>query len=239
MHVLIIEDDPVILQFLTETLKELDSNLHISISNSATESFTMAKKQKFDLFIVDIQLVDYKGTDLVKQLRSIQTYKYTPIIFETAIVTEELNAYRELKCYHYLIKPYTKEEVKKVIREVLEYLQQSQVDEQKIRIEQKGFIFEYRFLDILYIESFGKKMVFHLLTESNKIRQEIIAGYSLKAMMELLQDGPFVQCHKSFILNKNYIEVIQKAENLVKLRYCTSLLPIGNKYREHFLECWK
>lgn len=235
-QILIIEDEEKIQQFLERALFELDADLQLSFSNSATEALVMAQTQRFDLFIVDIQLLDYKGTDLVKQLRSIQTYKYTPIIFETAIVTEELRAYRELKCYHYLMKPYTKEEVKKVVAEVLDYLQQPIIDDRTVRIEQKGFIFEYRLQDILYIESFGKKMIIHLLTEQEELRSEKVAGYSLKAMLELLDDGSFVQCHKSYILNKTYIEVIQKADNLVKLRHCLDPLPIGLKYRGQVLE---
>lgn len=235
-QILIIEDEEKIQQFLEHALIELDEGLQLSFSGSATDALIMAQKKRFDVFIVDIQLLDYKGTDLVKQLRSIQTYRYTPIIFETAIVTEELRAYRELKCYHYLMKPYTKEEVQKIVADVLGYLKQPKIVERTVRIEQKGFIFEYRLQDILYIESFGKKMVIHLLTEQGELRQEKIAGYSLKAILELLDDGPFVQSHKSYILNKTYIEAIQKAENVVKLRYCLDPLPIGLKYRSQVLE---
>lgn len=235
LHILIIEDDEKIQQFLERALFDLDADLQLSFSISAADALVMAQKQRFDVFIVDIQLVDYKGTDLVKQLRAIQTYKYTPIIFETAIVTEELRAYRELKCYHYLMKPYTKEEVQNIVAEVLDYLQQPKADERTVRVEQKGFIFEYRLQDILYIESFGKKIVIHLLTEQGEHQQEKVSGYSLKAMMELLHEGPFLQCHKSYIFNKSYIEVIQKADNLIKLRHCLTPLPIGLKYRNQIV----
>jgi DNA-binding LytR/AlgR family response regulator len=235
-HILIVEDDGEIQQFLKHALIELDADIRLSFSVNATDALVIAKKEQIDIFMVDIQLLDYKGTDLVKQLRSIKTYKYTPIIFETAVVTEELRAYRELKCYHYLMKPYTKEEVQIIIAEVLDFLQQPKTDERTVRIEQKGFIFEYRLREILYIESFGKKMVIHLLTQQGDHRQEKIAGYSLKAMLELLDDELFVQCHKSYILNKTHVEVIQKAENLIKLRHCLAPLPIGHKYRSQVLE---
>lgn len=170
-RILIVEDDEKIQHFLENAIYELDANLQIFHSVSAADALKMAQREQYDAFIVDIQLVDYKGTDLVKQLRHIETYKYTPIVFETAIVTEELRAYRELKCYHYLIKPYTKDEVKNVMAEVLDYLQQSITDDRTVRIEQKGFIFEYRLQDILYIESFGKRMIIHLLTDYPHIQK--------------------------------------------------------------------
>lgn len=234
-NILIIEDDEKIQQLLESALLELNANLKIAVTASAADALVMSQKKQFDVFIVDIQLVDYKGTDLVEQLRSTQTYKYTPIIFETAVVTEELRAYRELKSYHYLIKPYTKDEIKKVMAEVLGYLQQTITDDRTLRIEQRGFIFEYRLQDILYIESFGKKMIIHLLTDQ-VVRQERITGYSLKGLLDLLKDGPFLQCHKSYILNTTYIEAIDKVESLVKLRHCSTTLPIGLKYRKQILE---
>ena len=36
----------------------------------------LAQKQKVDLFILDIQLKDYKGTSLAAQLRGLPEYKY-------------------------------------------------------------------------------------------------------------------------------------------------------------------
>src|SRR5690606_14030824 len=139
---------------------------------------------------IDIQLTDYKGTDLANKLRNLQKYRYTPMIFATAIATEELRAYREIKCYDYLVKPFTKEEVKTAIFGVLDYLENVHGDSRTIRLEQKGFIFEYRLQDILYIESFGKKMVFHMKNSEGSLVQEHIAGYSLKSVFELLKDGP-------------------------------------------------
>lgn len=234
-NVLIIEDDEKIQQLLESALLEMNANLQIAITDSAADALEMSRKKQFDVFIVDIQLVDYKGTDLVEQLRATGTYKYTPIIFATAIVTEELRAYRELKSFHYLIKPYTKDEIKNVMAEVLDYLQQTTTDDRTLRVEQRGFIFEYRLQDILYIESFGKKMIIHLLTDG-VVRQENITGYSLKELVDLLKDGPFIQCHKSYLLNTSYIEMIDKVENLVKLRHCPTTLPIGQKYRKQILE---
>lgn len=235
IRILVIEDDEHIQHFLGDAIQKLASDIQLIYTSSAAEALDIALKQQVDVFVVDIQLVDYKGTDLVKQLRHIPAYKYTPIVFETAIITEELRAYRELKCYHYLMKPYTKEEIQQVMIEVLNYLKQATKEDPKIRIEQKGFILEYRLQSIWYVESFGKHMMIHLINDQGKLYQEKIAGYSLKAIMELLQTEAFVQCHKSYIINTTHIEAIHKVDNLVKLRSCETLIPIGLKYRERLL----
>ncbi|KAB8137737.1 response regulator transcription factor [Gracilibacillus oryzae] len=234
IRVLIIEDDQQVQTFLSKLFNELENEIQVSTTVSAAEAFQMAKEIPFDLLIVDIQLVDYKGTDLVQQIRSMEAYKYTPIIFETAIVTEELRAYREFKSYHYLIKPYTKDEALKVITDVIGYIQNTWKEDLSLRVEQKEFIFEYKYHEILFIESYGKKLVIHLYIDG-KHQQEKISGYSLKRMKEMVQDGPFLQCHKSYIVNTDFIISIDKADNEVTVRHLNGKLPIGNKYREQVL----
>lgn len=234
-HILIIEDDEAIQQFLKETLLEINNDIHIYLSASAATALKIAKEHTISLFIIDIQLIDYKGTDLAKELRELKRYKYTPMIFATGVANEELRAYRELKCYNYLVKPFTKKEVKQAVDEVFDYLQHVQMDHQDnatVRIEQKGFIFEYRLQDIMYIESFGKRMVLHMKNSSGEQMQENIAGYSLKGILELLKEGAFQQCHKSYIVNTSFIESINKTENTIKLSGTYGALPIGQKYRE-------
>jgi DNA-binding LytR/AlgR family response regulator len=234
MNVLIIEDDRAIQKFLKNTLEILPQEFTIYHTDSATEALNLAKDIEMDFFIVDIQLVDYKGTDLVKQLRTMPTYVYTPIVFETAVLTEELYAYRELKCFYYLVKPFTQLEFQKVIQDVLKYLSHIQIDEQpKLRIEQKGFIFEYQLKDLMYIESFGKKIFLHIKRDGN-LMKEMISGYSLKAFKEKL-DNRFVQVHKSFIINQDMVEQIDKVEQTIRLRDEDTLIPIGLKYRHYIV----
>lgn len=231
-HILIIEDDQQIQQFLRSILLEINQNFHIHLSPSAEQALDIANRYDISLFIIDIQLTDYKGTDLANKLRNLQKYKYTPMIFATAIATEELRAYREIKCYDYLVKPFTKAEVKTAIFGVLDYLENVHGDSSTVRLEQKGFVFEYRLSDILYIESFGKKMVIHMKNAAGGLVQENIAGYTLKSILELLKEGSFQQCHKSYIINMDSIERISKVENRLHLRGTSIELPIGNKFRD-------
>ena len=59
----------------------------------------------------------------------------------------------------------------------------------------------------------------------------MISGYSLKKLLEMINDSKFIQCHKSYILNTNYIEKIDKANNLIYLRNNMGTIPIGKKFR--------
>lgn len=228
MKVLIVEDDMTIQQFLVSALKRLNPAIYIYQSNSASQALVIAKTEQIDFFIVDIQLVDYKGTDFVRQIRAMPTYQFAPIIFETGIVTEELYAYRELKCFYYLVKPYTEAEFRKVIEDVFCFLSYTSQDEQTLKIEQKGYIFEYYIKDIVYIESFGKKISLHLDRDEH-LEEVILSSYSLKRMSELVGDR-FIQLHKSYIVNREKIEVVDKVNRVITLRGYDVKVPIGLKF---------
>ena len=207
MKILIAEDDKNISNIISESIKEFEKDIDIVVFEEAQKALEHATINAIDIFILDIQLKDYKGTHLAKQLREIDRYKYSPIVFVTALASEELLAYRELKCYSFLIKPFTKSEINVVLDDVIGYKKQLKSVSKTIRIEQKSFVFEYNLENIIYIESFGKKLE-----------------------LNLCNDSKFIQCHKSYILNTNYIEKIDKANNLIYLRNNMGTIPIGKKF---------
>lgn len=51
----------------------------------AAEALSYAEINQVDLFILDIQLLDYRGTELAKQLRSMPKYRFAPILFTTEL----------------------------------------------------------------------------------------------------------------------------------------------------------
>ena len=50
-------------------------------------------------------------------------------------------------------------------------------------------------------------------------------------MLALLEGGSFVQCHKSYIVNMDYIDRIDKAGRKIYLKGFTEVIPVGNKYQ--------
>ncbi|BBF42404.1 two-component response regulator [Lachnospiraceae bacterium KM106-2] len=234
MKILLAEDDTTIRQRLIQSVNNNIINSEITSYKSANETLCYAKQNKIDLFILDIQLTDYKGTHLAKQIRAIPEYKFTPIIFITALAGEELMAYRELKCYSFITKPFTEQEIYEALKEVQEYIENVSSKKKTIRIEQKCYIFEYDVNQISYIESYGKQILIHV-KRNHTIEVDQIAGYSLKGMMELLRDCQFVQCHKSYLVNCNEISRIDKSNNIIYIRENEEPIPIGNKFRELIL----
>lgn len=230
--ILIVEDNISTAKCLKQLIHNIDTHLEIVVFSKAGEAYQFSQKEAVSLFVIDIQLADYKGTNLARQLRNLPEYKYTPIIFETAVAGEELLAYRDLKCYGFLIKPFTEEEFYSVFNEALGLSVQMQGRKQKkIQIEQKQFILEYSVDDIAYLEAFGKKLVIHTNSKSLGIKEDVISGYTLAGLYKLISTPTFAQCHKSYIVNKDHIEKIDKVNRQIILRGFENTIPIGSKYQ--------
>ena len=234
LNILLAEDDPIIRERIIQSVNRHILNSEIVSFASAKESLHYAKQHTIDLFIFDIQLIDYKGTHLAKQIREVPKYKFTPIVFITALAGEELMAYRELKCYSFITKPFTDEEMSEALIQVQEYVDNVCPKKKTIRIEQKCYLFEYDVDSIVYIESYGKQLFIHV-RRNQKLETDQISGYSLKGILALLGECHFIQCHKSYIVNQNEIERIDKRQNMIYMRMNEEPIPIGNKFRNHIL----
>ena len=202
----------------------------------AAEALSYAVKSKVDLFILDIQLLDYRGTELARQLRSIPEYRFTPILFTTELAGEELPAYREIKCYDFLVKPFTEAEFQKALQAALEMGAQIQAAPEILRIEQKQFLFEYEIRNILYIESFGKRLLIHAAQNGGSEVTDRISGYSLSKLLDMAPQNRLLQCHKSFLVNPVHICKIDKTNRLLYLKGCQTAIPIGEKYQKAVFE---
>lgn len=92
------------------------------------------------MFILDIQLPDYRGTELGKYIRAMPEYRFTPILFTTELGGEELAAYREIKCYDFLIKPFTQEQFLRAVSTALDMGQQMKKPEPTPNLAEAIFI---------------------------------------------------------------------------------------------------
>ncbi len=76
--ILIIEDNKFSLKLYTHLLSE--EGYEIAATPNAKEVMRLAKEHKPNLFIVDLMLQDGNGFSLLKEIRSTDGFKKTPII---------------------------------------------------------------------------------------------------------------------------------------------------------------
>jgi DNA-binding response OmpR family regulator len=108
MHILIVEDELGIVQFLQQGLQE--EGYQITTANDGSKGFELVQEQKFDLILLDWMLPKINGLDLCKAIRiKDQT---TPIIFLTAKDTvQETIEGLKAGANDYIKKPFSFEEL--------------------------------------------------------------------------------------------------------------------------------
>ena len=234
--ILLVEDQPEAAALLRQYMENAPGGHHLAIFPRAAEALSYAADNRVDLFILDIQLLDYRGTELARQLRAMPVYRFTPILFTTELAGEELAAYREIKCYDFLVKPFTEAEFQKTLQAALAMGAQMQAAPEILRIEQKQFLFEYEIGTIRYIESFGKRLLIHTAQTGGREVTDQISGYSLSRLLDMVPQGRLLQCHKSFLVNPAHLCKIDKANRLLYLKGCSTAVPIGEKYQKAVFE---
>lgn len=234
-HILLVEDDGAAALLIEQYVRRLSDCHHLTTFSNAAQALSWIREHRIDLFILDIQLPDYRGTELGKQIRSIPEYRFTPILFTTELAGEELLAYREIKCYDFLVKPFGEEQFRQAFSAALEMGRHIEARPTVLRIEQKQFVFEYDLKNILYAESFGKQVVIHTIAAGQELSDRI-SGYSLARLLELAGPSHLKQCHKSYLINPSRLIRIDKAQRLLWLRDCGEAIPIGEKYQHDLRE---
>ncbi len=232
-NIVLVEDEAGAAELAREYLEGLPGENRLFVFDSAGGALRWCGENPVNLFILDIGLPDYRGTELGRQIRAMPRYRFTPILFTTELAGEELGAYREIKWCDFLVKPFSKARFLAAVAAALELEERIGAKPAALRIEQKQFVFEYEIGDILFIESYGKRAVIHHMAGGREL-EDGISGYSLARLLELT-GGALVRCHKSYLVNPEKIARVDKARQLLWLRGRDAPVPIGEKYRDELM----
>ena len=119
--VLFIDDDPTIL--LISKLMLEDLGYDVIIAEGGVIGIEMLKKSiknnNIDIILLDLMMPDICGLDVLKWIKKDQKFKHIPVILQTGVQTSnDINTAREFSNVHVLLKPYDKEDLKDVLKEL-------------------------------------------------------------------------------------------------------------------------
>lgn len=93
-RVLIVDDDPAILDIVQDFLQE--QGFTVQTADNGEEGLRLALENPPDLIVLDVDLPDVKGYDVCKRIRESPTARHTPILMLTAhtLESDELKGFR-------------------------------------------------------------------------------------------------------------------------------------------------
>ncbi len=226
MNILVVEDDVITRKLLHKIIETIDENVHIIASDNEHNAVELLMKQEVDLFMLDIKIKEGSGYSLAQKIRNIEKYKLTPIVFITAVDHKELEAYRNIHCYSYIVKPFNEKKVKEVLSCIIKG---NKKEDNIIKIDKRSYTYLISIDDVLYIEAQSKDIVIKKIND-----KETIKNYPLKKIYMQLEDKGFIKCHRSFIVNKKYIKEILLNQNEIVMYQCKNTIPLGRKFKDNF-----
>ncbi|MBK7133621.1 MAG: response regulator transcription factor [Bacteroidales bacterium] len=166
-----------------------------------------------DLLFLDIELSDGTGFDLLNKVE----FK-GKVIFQTAYNEYACRAF-EINALDYLLKPITKERLKKAIDnlsnssdEDSEYINQKFRYDDRIMIEQRKSIYFIKVENIICI-----KAVREYTSIFEKGGKEYVVLKSIGNWEKELPDEHFARIHRNCIINFNYIERSERYGNTANI----------------------
>ena len=190
---------------------------HLADAASLRERF--ATGLAVDILMMDIELgpEDANGIDLVKQLVPVGCG--TQVIYVTGFVEYCTSVYRTDHVY-FLTKPVAQDDLDDALDRAFERLEQCANKPLSVRFGGKVMLVPPR--SISYIESDRRKVRIHAGND------ELETYASLSDLATELPSS-FLQCHKSFLVNMDHIEQVQKDGVVLASGH---VVPVSQKRRK-------
>lgn len=116
--ILTVDDTASMRQMISFTLN--DAGYDVSEAADGEEALEIARQAKFDAMIVDINMPKMDGITLVRELRKLAEYKFTPILMLT---TESQDSKRkeakDAGATGWIVKPFNPEQLLNIVQSVL------------------------------------------------------------------------------------------------------------------------
>ena len=118
-NVLIVEDSKAIRSMIRVALEEAGDFFAVEAGNGFEALKTLPSK-RFDLIITDINMPDINGLELIGYVKGNPTYQGIPlVIVSTEKSDEDKKRGMALGAAGYVVKPFKKEELVSVVKQVL------------------------------------------------------------------------------------------------------------------------
>jgi two-component system, LytTR family, response regulator LytT len=227
INTIAIDDEPLALQLVEGYIMKTPFLHFLGTFDNPFSAVEFQGDHPVDLIFLDIQMPDLLGTDFVRSM--IQGPK---IIFMTAYEKYAIEGFR-LEAVDYLLKPFGYDEflvAAQKARKLIELENRSltglESNDKFLFLKSEYKIIRINFNDILFIEGMKDYVKVFLKNEP----KPILSINSLKSLEAKLPESRFMRVHRSFIVNLDRVEVIERSRIVFGKVY----IPVGDQYKDKF-----
>ena len=226
MNCIIIEDEIPAQRVLKNFIGKVPNLNLIDTFKAAIEANSFLNSNTVDIVFLDINLPDMSGLDFIK------TIKNPPaIIMTTAYPDYAVNSFELDTIVDYLVKPFSFDRFLKAVNKAKDRIglpknPSEEKNEDTIFLNVDKTLHKIHLSAILFIES--DRNYITVVTKTQKL------SYidSLKNWRTKLPENKFIQVHKSFIINRKFVDKI--SGNILFIN--DNKIPIGRTYKQELLK---
>ncbi|MCR8873991.1 LytR/AlgR family response regulator transcription factor [Phocaeicola barnesiae] len=227
----LVDDEPLALSLLESYVRKTDSLELCGSYSSAIQAMKSLPEHPVDLLFLDIQMPELNGLEFSRMVSD-----NTRIIFTTAFEQYAIDGYR-VNALDYLLKPISYNDFIEAVNKALQWFELRKkaetpdsfqtslpTDSNHIYVKSDYKIVQIELDKILYIE--GLKDYIKIYTEDNP--RPILSLTSMKTMEEKLPSNRFIRVHRSYIVQKQKIKIIDKGRIVFGKEY----IPVSDSYKQ-------
>ena len=229
-NVMIVDDEYLAQKLLQDYVSKVESLQLVATCSNAFEAMDALKENVVDIMLLDIQMPDLTGLELVKSLE-----KKPAVIFTTAYSEYAVDAFN-LAVTDYLLKPFDFPRFIQAINKAIGNVHPKAEGQPRkadtvsrssdfITVKADYKLYKINYDDLLFIEGQHEYVTFHTT------QRRITALFALKDLEEILPKDKFVRVHKSYIVSFKHIQDLDKSDVTV----AGNKIPVGSSFRDELL----
>jgi DNA-binding LytR/AlgR family response regulator len=218
----IVDDEPLALSLLESYVNKTPFLNLTGKYSSAMQAMKELPDMKVNLLFLDIQMPELNGLEFSRMVDP-----QTRIVFTTAFGQYAIDGYR-VNALDYLLKPISYPDFLQAANKALHWFDLVQKPEEKesIYVKSDYKLVQIELKKILYIEGLKDYIKIYLEDSPKPIRSLM----SRKSMEELLPANRFMRVHRSYIVQKEKIRIIDRGRIVFDKTY----IPISDSYKQAF-----
>jgi two-component system, LytTR family, response regulator len=217
---LIVDDEKPAHLVIKSHISHCEDLEFVASAYNGKEALNLLINNAFDFVFLDIEMPLINGMELLQTLP-----KRPATIITTAYSTFAFEAYQQ-DAVDYLLKPISFPRFLKAIEKAKYFWKSNQTPKNipnsiQLRINGEAKLVDLK--QIVYFQSIGNYVKVYL----NGNQKSLVVYETLKHILDITPSGRFIQTHKSYIANMDYIESITKEVVLLKNDVN---IPLGRKF---------
>lgn len=227
MKCIAIDDEPIALSIINNYCQRI-ADIDLKTFTNPLQGIKEIQENTPDVVFLDIEMNDYSGLELARQLPS-----NCILIFTTAHASYALDGY-EVNAVDFLHKPFSFDRFESSLaraRHILDIRAKAKsadnVPENQITVKVEYQNVTFLATEITYIEAMDNYIKINTIDN-----RSVLTKMSIKAFMEFLPENDFIRIHRSFIVGKAHIASFTK-QNIKLQGSRMQTLPVGRNYAEN------